>query len=194
MCGAALVANVRPAGQTSAQAAAPVAAPPVAAVPKQAPAERHPAPLPASDRAREAGPIITGPSFLGLNTQGSPADRHADGGRDALRPSSNLDYLLEDEEQPSRGLGKLILIVAALALMVGFGYLHWKQGGFDWLNVGEKKAAAVKPAAGAAPTGADSGSATAANPDGTAAATGAGAAAGTGGAAGGPAASPADSG
>jgi hypothetical protein len=126
-----------------------------------------------------------------LNTPEFYGDRSADGGRDALQPSSNLDYLLEDEdeEKPSRGLGKLILIVAALALMVGFGYFHWKQGGFDWLDAGDKKATAVKPTAGAAPTGADSGNATAANPEGAAAGTvGAGTAPATG------AANPADSG
>jgi hypothetical protein len=80
--------------------------------------------------------MINGPSFLGLNTPG-PAQRH-----DPQSSSSNLDYLLEDEEPPKRGWGKLLLIVAALALAVGFGYLHWKQGGFDWLNASNKKPAA----------------------------------------------------
>jgi zinc-ribbon domain len=104
------------------------------------------------DAGASTGPVITGPSFLGLNTPagqtsqgrtGLRSDRvpgaHADAGRDALRPSSNVDYLLEDEEEPRRGAGKVILVVVALGLAVGFGYLHWKQGGFDWLNAGDKK-------------------------------------------------------
>lgn len=169
MCGAALVPTARPAGQVPSQAAAPVAAAPVAPVPRPVPAERPAAAPSASEQGRKTGAIhpgtsSTGTSILGLNTPEFHADRSADGGREALSPSSNLDYLLEDEdeEKPSRGLGKLILIVAALALMVGFGYLHWKQGGFDWLNAGGTKAA-TKPAV-AAPTGADSDNSTAVNP------------------------------
>ena len=77
---------------------------------------------------------ITGPSFLGLGApaggagsgRGVDGDRQADGGQGALRPSSNVDYLLEDDEPPGRSWGKLILLVAALALLGGFGYLHWR--------------------------------------------------------------------
>ena len=86
-------------------------------------------------------PVITGPSFLGLNTPAEVNDRSAGrghGGHDALRPSSNVDYLLEDEEEP-RGRGKWILVVMALALVVGFGYLRWKQGGFEWLSGGDRR-------------------------------------------------------
>jgi TPR repeat protein len=113
-------------------------------------------------------PTITGPSFLGLNMpadetsagRGSGTDRNAGGGNDALRPSSNVNYLLEDDDEPRRGWGKVILIVVALALAVGFGYLHWKQGGFDWLNGGDKKpAAATAQAPEAGQSGADSGAA-----------------------------------
>jgi hypothetical protein len=82
-----------------------------------------------------------------------------------LQPSSrNLDYLLEDEEEPRRGWGKAILIVAALALAVGFGYLHWKQGGFDWLTGSEKKPAAATADGQAAPTGGATAPGTAATP------------------------------
>jgi len=99
-----------------------------------------------SEARQRSVPVTSGPSILGLSTPGPAVDRHAED--DPLRPSSNLDYLLEDEdeEEPRGGWGKLILIVAALALAVGFGYLNFKQGGFDWLNGGDKKAAA-KPAA-----------------------------------------------
>ncbi|MGA8270586.1 MAG: zinc-ribbon domain-containing protein [Candidatus Sulfotelmatobacter sp.] len=109
-------------------------------------------------------PIISGPSFLGLN---KPADgggdysRYGRGGNDQVRGSSgNLDYLLEDEdeEEPKRGWGKFFLVVVALALAGGFGYLRWKQGGFDWL-LNDKKPAAVE----SAPSGTDSGSAPAAS-------------------------------
>lgn len=149
-----------------------------------------------SDAAAAAGarpgPVITGPSFLGLNTPapekdlrraGPQAERVADrggdhvadriahpadsGGHDALRPSASVDYLLEDDEEPRRGWGKWILVVVALALAAGFGYLHWKQGGFDWLNAGDKKptaATALAPEAGQ--SGADSGGATPSAPAG----------------------------
>ncbi len=82
---------------------------------------------------------------------------------DSLRSSRNLDYLLEDDEPPSRGWGKLVLFVIALALVGGFGYLRWKQGGFDWLTKNENKPAATQPAD--TPSAAtDSGSAPAAVP------------------------------
>jgi hypothetical protein len=95
----------------------------------------------------------------GGTRSGVDANRYPDtpAGRDSLRPSSgNLDYLLEDEEEPKRGGGKLILGVLALALAVGFGYLHFKQGGFDWLKASQKKTAATTDTV---QNGADSGSA-----------------------------------
>jgi hypothetical protein len=103
-------------------------------------------------------PIINGPSFLGLN---KPAARrggfHADRGREQLRSSGNVDYLLDDEdEEPRRGWGKLILVVVALALAGGFGYLRYKQVGFDWLKAGVKTPAATQ-AADAGPNGRDNG-------------------------------------
>jgi hypothetical protein len=105
-------------------------------------------------KAEAAAPKTTssnsGTSILGLSTPGPAVDRpgEAAGAHDALRPSSrNLDYLLEDDEEvPKRSWGKSILIVAALALAVGFGYMYWKQGG---LTGSEKKPAAD----GAAQTG-----------------------------------------
>jgi hypothetical protein len=129
-------------------------------------AERRPVTLSsfevARDDAPEREPIISGPSFLGLNKpsprrSGFHADRPADGARDHLRSSGNVDYLLDDEEEPKRGWGKLILVVVALALAAGFGYLRWKQGGFDWLKAAEKKPAATQPAPDAAQNGGDNG-------------------------------------
>ncbi|MFZ1929130.1 MAG: zinc-ribbon domain-containing protein [Candidatus Sulfotelmatobacter sp.] len=90
-------------------------------------------------------PVISGPSFLGLNKPADGRSRQAYSGRGHdLRTSGNLDYLLDDdEEEPKRGGGKLFLVVIALALIGGFGYLRWKQGGFDFL----KPSRAVAPAA-----------------------------------------------
>ncbi len=117
-------------------------------------------------------PPITGPSFLGLNTPaGRPgvdqSRQHSDPphGHDGLRSSGNLDYLLEDEEEEGRwSRGKFALIVVALMLVGGFGYLRWKQGGFDWLTKGDGKPAAATQSADPAPSNADSGSATSAAP------------------------------
>jgi hypothetical protein len=113
----------------------------------------------AAAAAPKTPPAISGTSILGLSTPGPAVDRHREvaEARDPLQPSSrNLDYLLEDEEEPKRSWGKSILIVAALALAVGFGYLYWKQGGFDWLTGSEKKPAATADGqaapAGGAPT------------------------------------------
>jgi len=117
-------------------------------------------------------PPITGPSFLGLNTPaGRPgvdqSRQHSDPphGHDGLRSSGNLDYLLKDEEEGGRwSRGKFALIVVALMLVGGFGYLRWKQGGFDWLTKGDGKPAATTQSAEPAPSNADSGSTTSAAP------------------------------
>jgi hypothetical protein len=145
---------------------------------------------------QHTGPVITGHSFLGLNAPapekdtrraGLQGDQVADRGvHDPLRPSSNVDYLLDDVDEPRRGWGKVILVVVALALAVGFGYLHWKRGGFDWVNAGDKKpAAATAQTPEAGQSGADFGVATpAATPGGTAPQAGSGTTAAAGGSAG----------
>jgi hypothetical protein len=159
MCGAALVANDRAGGQ------APVAEQTGAGA--AAVEERRPAAVSAPDARADAWPksrpvISGGPSLLGLNVSGSEADSgQARGGRDSLRASSNVDYLLEDEEEPGRNWGKLILVVGALVLAAGFGYLHWKQGGFDWLNGGDKKPAVATTQAPDGAPGGDSAAGTA---------------------------------
>lgn len=113
-------------------------------------------------------PAISGPSFLGLDMPSAGADggdhRDLSAGDQPLQASSgSLDYLLEDEEEPKRGGWKLILVVVVLSLAVGFAYLHWKRGGFDWLSVGEKKPAVTSPTPDSAPNSSDSGAASTAN-------------------------------
>jgi hypothetical protein len=56
---------------------------------------------------------------------------------------SNLDYLL-DEEEPRHhwGIGKILLILIALGLAAGFGYLRFKNQGLAWLNPSKKPPAA----------------------------------------------------
>jgi hypothetical protein len=52
--------------------------------------------------------------------------------------------LLEDEEEPrSSGAWKYLLILIALGLAVGFGYLRWKNQGLPWLNALARKPAAA---------------------------------------------------
>jgi hypothetical protein len=169
MCGAALTANKqRPVQPLAPVPAAPTAAPRQVA-PAAPPVPRQTTPplrtgMPGPDRAsadsqrdQSSAPVITGPSFLGLNapaprsgtrdsahdnslSRGSQADDHLQ------HSSGNLDYLLDDdEEQPKGGWGKLIVVFVALLLALGFGYLRWRQGGFDWLT-GNKNSAAVAPA------------------------------------------------
>ena len=165
-------AAVPPLRQEPANPPGSVPAPRPGAAPVQPP-PWQPAPLPSLPRQmpgatataeRNAGPpprtypepqridpsavsSIAGPSFLGLNTPGEARTepyRDRSSGADLNRTSSSLDYLLDDDE-PRRGWGKSILVLVALALAVGFGYLRYKQGGFEWLNPGEKKPAATAP-------------------------------------------------
>jgi hypothetical protein len=98
-------------------------------------------------------PTVAGPSFLGLN---KPADGQR--GRQNLygRSSRSVDYLLDDDdEEPRGGGGKLALVLIALVLAGVFGYLYWRQGGFDWVLKGSKTVPAAQsspaePAPGAA--------------------------------------------
>ncbi len=80
-------------------------------------------------------PVISGPSFLGLNDPGPRKQASLTADPTANPSSTNLDYLLEDDEEHRRGgAGKFILILLALALAVGLGYLRWKNHGFGWLG------------------------------------------------------------
>jgi hypothetical protein len=60
-------------------------------------------------------------------------------------PGSNLDYLL-DEEEPAHhwGIGKILLILIALGLAAGFGYLRFKNQGLAFLNPSKKPSAVAQ--------------------------------------------------
>src|SRR3954469_17431255 len=142
MCGATLLAP--PAPKAAEPQVAPVA--PTAAQVVTAPAPVSEAPRSATS-VSEVPTSISGPSFLGLN---DPAPRQPAARRRAsmsIDPhsaaGSNLEYLLDEEEpQHHWGIGKILLILIALALAVSFGYLRWKNQGFAWLNLSKKPAVA----------------------------------------------------
>ena len=93
---------------------------------------------------------ISGPSFLGLNDPPPSKPRPGSLSIDpnAAPSSRNLEYLLEDEEEPKSGGGwKFLLIVIALALVMGFGYLRWKNQGLPWLGSGGAGKTAAPPSA-----------------------------------------------
>ena len=131
MCGTTLL---QPAPQPPAINRAPqppTAPPPVPVPPVEQPTLRREEP------ARENAPVVSGPSFLGLNTPPPPKTA------DASSNPRNLDYLLEDDEPKGSGWGKTILIFVALALAIGLGYLRWRNQGFPWLNLPRSKPAAT---------------------------------------------------
>jgi hypothetical protein len=154
MCGATLLAPPpapvkvpETATQRAASGGADIPAAPVitAARPPEPPPRPVETPHPPAP-VHDDPPSISGPSFLGLNDP--PPRKRASLSADPHHDSSsgNLDYLLEDEEEPHHGGGgKYILILIALALAVGFGYLRWKSGGFAWLNPSPKPAATQAP-------------------------------------------------
>lgn len=140
MCGASLL----PAVPSKAGEPVSVAAPaPVAAEAASAPGrgvETH-RPAPAQS------PTISGPSFLGLSeppSRSSPRSR-ASLSLDPHPPGRNLQYLLEEEEpQHHWGIGKILLILIALGLALGFGYLRFKNQGLAWLKGMNKPATAAQ--------------------------------------------------
>jgi hypothetical protein len=92
-------------------------------------------------------PAITGPSFLGLNTPPPSGSRSIPNlRRDSHHgpPSGNLDYLLDDDDEPRSSTGKIFLILIALALALGFGYLRWRHEGLSSLWSSAKKPAAAQ--------------------------------------------------
>ena len=128
---------------------APAAAPTPAASPAPVVAAREFTPVPAET------PVISGPSFLGLNTP-APEPRRSSLSIDpnSAPGSKSLDYLLHDEDEPrSSGTVKFFLILMALALAVGLGYLRFKNQGLAWLksNMTKPPAAQTSDAPDSAP-------------------------------------------
>lgn len=182
MCGATLIARPQSASQSPSSAPAGNIAQPrqpsIQATPQTSnvafksvdatATQPRPASLISSNPEPRREPAITGPSFLGLNVASTGSDggvyrdRHDSptGHAPLYGSSSSADYLLEDEGEPKGGAGKIILVVA-LALALGFGYLRWKRGGFEWLNGQDKKAAVAAPTPDSAQGAPDSGGATA---------------------------------
>jgi hypothetical protein len=158
---------------TAPRPAAPQPASPPA-VPRAAAAEAAPSPprataAPAEPRPRsnEEEPVISGPSFLGLN---QPAPSPTRRGSLSIDPnhapsSRSLDYLLEDDEPKSGAGWKVLLVLIALVLAVGFGYLRWKNGDLPFLNP-TSKPSAQSPAITEAPANSDASSNAPANPPG----------------------------
>lgn len=142
-----------PLASTQVRERTPAASAPVHSTPERAARTSPPATNPASSVSirtparssydEPSGAGISGPSFLGLNKPANATSgfgqNHVSSHDDDLDSSDGVDYLLEDDEEPKSGWGKFVVILLALALAAGFGYLRWKQGGFDWLLAGNKK-------------------------------------------------------
>ena len=165
MCGATLL---RAAVPSQAPVAATHPAAQVAPTPAAAPAAPARIPQnPAATTSDERVPAISGPSFLGLNDPAPATRRRGSLSIDpnAAPSSRSLEYLLEDDEEPKRGgAGKFLLILVALALAVGLGYLRWKNQGLPWLGSGAAKPSAVAPGAETTDSNTTAGSSTAAEP------------------------------
>jgi len=143
MCGTTLLAPTPPSNAPQAVGVGSTPAARPDAAPSRTSAETpRKAPVPVPDNTAS----ISGPSFLGLND--APPSRVTAAKRasisidpDRAPPASNLHYLLEDEEDhKGSGIWKFFLILIALGLAVGFGYLRWKNQGFAWLNPPKKPA------------------------------------------------------
>ena len=136
--------SVTPAPPSSVAASAPAAPPVATASPAPTPAQAAPEPrLPVSEEA----PVISGPSFLGLNEPAPSSESRRRGGL-SIDPSSapssrSLDYLLHDDE-PRGGGTKYVLIALALALAIGLGYLRFKNQGLAWLKANTTKPPAAQ--------------------------------------------------
>ncbi len=136
MCGATLL-SAPPASPTL-RSATPGATAPFAA---PSPVRSQTAEAP---RVPDDSPVISGPSFLGLSDPAPRKRASLSIDPHSTRGSRNLDYLLDDDEgHRGGGAGKFFLILIALALAIGLGYLRWKNHGFPWLTSGSNKPSAV---------------------------------------------------
>jgi len=148
MCGGTLLAAKAQPQQVASSGHTSPSAPASTSRPRSADPPRQPDP-PRPEPATDAPASISGPSFLGLNDPAPalPLESRRKGAGLSITPDSsrNLDYLLEDDDEPKGGgAGKFLLILIALALAVGLGYLRWKNHGFGWLSPSANKPAAVQ--------------------------------------------------
>lgn len=148
MCGATLLRPPVRAPQSTAQVPPPVL--PQSPAPPLPPATTLPVPSPARAEAPAAAPpvaipqktpVISGPSFLGLNESAQQAEPRRQESLsidpNSTPSSGSLDYLLRDDDGREPGTGgalKYVLILMALALAVGLGYLRFKNQGLAWLK------------------------------------------------------------
>jgi hypothetical protein len=154
-CGATLGQAASTVASSTLQTPAP-SLPTTRAKPAEDPVADAPAPVAPRPPASQESPVISGPSFLGLNDPApSPRRRGSLSIDPHSAPSSrDLKYLLDDEEEHTGGSAwKFVLIVLALVLAVGFGYLRWKDQGFAWLNASPKKPAASAQSSDSADAG-----------------------------------------
>jgi hypothetical protein len=132
MCGATLIGNQSPVAPAT-------PAPPQGERRPEPPLPRRSAPVATPE---EPSPAITGPSFLGLNKSDGQGQRSSgDEPRISSYGRGSADYLLDDDDEKKGGSGKWLVLLVALVLAGGFGYVRWKQGGFDWVTGGSKPTA-----------------------------------------------------
>lgn len=156
MCGGSLLPAQSPIAAATERAAASGSSTPVSVMPSPAtppsaarstPAPPNPLPARTATGVSDvdnAPTVISGPSFLGLNDPGPRKAARLNNDPHGSPSSGNLDYLLEDEEEPRRGTGaKFVLMLLALALALGFGYLRWKNHGLPFLSANANKPATV---------------------------------------------------
>jgi hypothetical protein len=116
-----------------------------------------------SGPARDLEPVTPAPAYTGgLFNLGAPSDK----------PHRDLDYLLEDDEEKTSNKGLILLTLIALILVVGLGWLRWRNGGLPFLK-SLTTSSQPKPAAPQDSTPADS-SAPTQNPQNPTAATASG--------------------
>ncbi|MGC2195813.1 MAG: zinc-ribbon domain-containing protein, partial [Terriglobales bacterium] len=89
------------------------------------PTAESPLPVKEPVRHRDPEPPPPAPAYTGgIFNLGAPPDR----------PHHNLDYLLEDDEEPRSNKGIIILGILALALVAGLGYLRWRNVSLPWFK------------------------------------------------------------
>jgi hypothetical protein len=89
------------------------------------PTAESPLPVPGPVRHRDPEPSPPAPAYTGgIFNLNAPADH----------THRNLDYLLDDDEEPRSSKTIIFLFFLALALVAGLGYLRWRNGGVPWLK------------------------------------------------------------